>query len=172
VSAYAHELVEDAEIGPPPSKAGVKSFKLYREVLVNETLTSVTHENTALAFNGFERKETRTAKVVLTQYIVARHTFGSPRVTQYNEHVNNSKRALLFTVDFIIDIDLCAERALAHRPALLRLFTVLMMKERGKRLNEFAAKHPKTFNDLLFLLGKELVRLKWTNRAAYMRVTR
>jgi hypothetical protein len=173
-SVYHHELFEEAELVLPPSKSGIKAFKLYREVAVTDAVQSIEYSDDPLALAGVEYPAKVTAKIVLTQYITARKSYGLPKVTRYSEPANNSKRPLLNTVDFCVDVDLCAKRAFAKRPALLKLFTVLVLKEYGKRLKKFADAHPKTFNDLLMLLGTELRKPKtgFHNQSAYMRVTR
>lgn len=165
MSAYAHELFEDPEKSQPPSQAGDKQFKTFKNAQAEDAGFGISYDEGALAFNAFDRH--RNVKWTLQEYIQARSLFGLPKVTQYSEVTKHSKRALLNTVDFCGDVDLAAKKAFRGRPVLLKLFTVLISEELGKHLNAFAEKHPRVWFDMLKLLGNELRKRRITSRSEY-----
>jgi hypothetical protein len=165
VSALNHELFEQPEKTQPPSQAGDKQFKTFKNAQAEDAGCGITYDEGALAFNAFDRH--RNVKWTLQEYIQARSLFGLPKVTRYSEVTNHSKRALLNTVDFCCDVDIAAKQAFRGRPVLLKLFTVLVNEELGKRVSEFAEKHPRVWFDMLKLLGSELRKRKITSRSEY-----
>jgi hypothetical protein len=157
--AYPHELLEE------PASVRVT---LYDAAV--DAASAVEDSGGALAFHSFDRH--RSVKLVLQEYVAARVVFGLARVTRYSEHVNNSLRPLLTSVDFVADIDVAARRAYRKRTTLLKLYNTLVRDEHGQRLNAFAQKHPAVFTEMLSLLQKELRKRRIKDQHGYFKVVR
>jgi hypothetical protein len=157
--SYANE---EPALTPPPSQQGQKNFALFVEQVQEDAAFAFGFSRDAMSINEDERPATMTAKIVLPQYVNQKNLVGISEC--------KGTRGLVTAVDFVVDVELCARRALKHKPRLLLAFVILFQREDGERANEYAKVAPRAFDLLLRLLGAELRRrqVRITSLSGYL----
>jgi hypothetical protein len=153
---------EEPALVPPPSQQGQKNFALFVEQIETDAAFDFGFSRDAMSINEYERPATMTAKIVLPQYVNQKNLVGISEC--------KGARGLVTAVDFVVDVELCARRALKRKPHLLLAFVSLFQREDGERVNDYAKTAPRTFDMLLRLLGAELRRrqVRITSLSAYL----
>jgi hypothetical protein len=153
---------EEPAFGPSPSHQEQKNFALFNEQIEADAAFDFGFSRDAMSIDVHERPATMTAKIILPQYLHQKNLMG---ITE-----RKGVRGIVTTVDFVVDVEICARRALKRKPQLLLAFVTLFQREDGERVNDYAKTAPRSFDMLLRLLGAELRRrqVRITSLGAYL----
>jgi len=160
---------EQPQLVVPPSQQQQKNFAFYERIVAEDAEQTVSFDRDAMAISSDERPATLTAKLILPTYVRHKKRIGYVRCGQYSERrCRDGIRPLLSVHDFVMDVELCAKRALKPAPILWLAFIVLFQKEDGERVNDYAQIAPRSFDKMLVLIGAQLRRQKIKAIGSYL----